>query len=65
MPIITISLVEGRTPAQIRAMIQAVSDAAVTTLDAPLETINIVVNEVAASHWGAGDATVAELQAGS
>jgi 4-oxalocrotonate tautomerase family enzyme len=46
-------------------MIQAVSDAAVTTLDAPLNTINIVVNEVAASHWGAGDATVAELQAGS
>jgi len=63
MPIITISLVEGRSSAQIRAMIQAVSDAAVTTLDAPLETINIVVTEVAASHWGAGDATVAELQA--
>jgi 4-oxalocrotonate tautomerase len=65
MPIITISLVEGRTPAQIRAMIQAVSDAAVTTLDAPLDTINIVVNEVAARHWGAGAATLAELQAGS
>ncbi len=65
MPIITISMVEGRSPAQIRAMIQAVSDAAVTTLDAPLNTINIVVNEIAPNHWGAGDATVAELQAGS
>jgi 4-oxalocrotonate tautomerase len=65
MPIINISLVEGRSPEQIRAMIQAVSDAAVKTLDAPLETINIVVTEVAPSHWGAGKATVAELQAGN
>jgi phenylpyruvate tautomerase PptA (4-oxalocrotonate tautomerase family) len=31
----------------------------------PIITISMVVNEIAPSHWGAGDATVAELQAGS
>ena len=33
---------------------------AATTVDAPVESIRVVVREVPTTHWGAGDVTIAE-----
>lgn len=55
-------MVEGRSPAQIRALISAVTHAVATTTDAPLEAIRVVVREVPRTHWAAGDVTLSERE---
>lgn len=60
MPLIEVTMVEGRTAQQVRALISALTDAAVETVAAPRESIRVVVREVPATHWAAGDVTIAE-----
>ncbi|MDE0139630.1 MAG: tautomerase family protein [bacterium] len=52
MPIVTVNLMEGRSPEQIENMIAEVSDALVRSLDAPIETVRIMVNEIAPYGFG-------------
>ncbi len=60
MPLIEVTLVQGRSPEQLRALIGALTRAAHTSIDAPVEAIRVVVREVPATHWAAGDVTIAE-----
>lgn len=60
MPLIEVTLVQGRTPEQLRALISALTRAAVEAIDAPMANVRVVVREVPATHWAAGDVTVAE-----
>jgi 4-oxalocrotonate tautomerase len=64
MPLIEVTLVEGRTAEQIRALIAGLTRAAVQAGDAPVESVRVVVREVPATHWAAGDVTIAERRAG-
>jgi 4-oxalocrotonate tautomerase len=64
MPFVEVTLVEGRTPDQLRALITALTDAVVTTVDAPRENVRVVVREVPPTHWAAGDVTIAERRKG-
>ena len=63
MPFIDVTLVEGRSPDQLRALITALTDAAVSTVDAPRDSVRVVIREVPSTHWAAGDVTVAERRA--
>ena len=63
MPLIEVTMVEGRTPEQVRALITGLTDAAVAAVEAPRETVRVVVREVPATHWAAGDVTIAERRA--
>ena len=54
MPIVHIDLVEGRPPERIEAMIRAVSEAMATSLDAPIGSVRVVVNEMAPHQFGVG-----------
>jgi len=54
MPIVNISMMEGREPEKIEKMIAAVSDAIATSLDAPIETVRVIVNEMKDHQWGVG-----------
>jgi 4-oxalocrotonate tautomerase len=60
MPLIEVTMVEGRTLEQVRALITGLTDAAVAAVEAPRETVRVVVREVPATHWAAGDVTIAE-----
>lgn len=60
MPLIEVTLVEGRTPAQIRTLINALTNAAETSINAPRTTIRVCVREVPATHWAVGGETIAE-----
>ena len=60
MPLVEVTMVEGRTPAQIRTLISALTHATAEAVDAPVESIRVVVREVPLTHWGAGDVTIAE-----
>ena len=60
MPFVQISIAEGRSPEQIRALIHEVSDAVVRSIGAPLANVRVVVTEVPLTHWAAGDVTLQE-----
>ncbi len=60
MPLIEVTLVEGRTPAQLRTLITALTDAAEAAVQAPRESIRVVLREVPTTHFAAGDVTIAE-----
>ncbi len=63
MPLVEVTLVEGRTPEQLRSLISTLTDAVVTSVGAPREAIRVVLREVPATHWAAGDVTIAERTA--
>jgi 4-oxalocrotonate tautomerase len=60
VPLVEVTLVEGRTPEQLRALITGLTDAVETALGAARDTIRVVLREVPATHWAAGDVTIAE-----
>ena len=63
MPLIEITLVEGRSPEQLRSLISTVTRAAVESVDAPIESVRVVLREVPATHFAAGDVTIDERRA--
>jgi 4-oxalocrotonate tautomerase len=62
VPLVEVSLVEGRTPEQIRSLIHELHEAVVRALAAPPANVRILVRELPAAHWAAGDITIAERQ---
>ncbi len=54
MPIVNITLIEGRTDAQKQAMFHEVTEAIHRSLNAPREAVRILINEIPASHIAAG-----------
>ena len=63
MPLIQVTLVEGRSPEQLRALISSLTAAVTESIGAPKEAIRVVLNEVPDTHWAAGDVTIAERNA--
>jgi len=53
-------MVSGRSQTQIRALIEALTDAAHAAIDAPLESIRVVISEVPPTHFAAGNVTIEE-----
>lgn len=63
MPFIDVTIAQGRTPEQIRALIHELTVATHRAVDAPIQNIRVVVREVPETHWAAGDVTIAERHA--
>ncbi len=63
MPIVEITMAEGRPPEKVRALITAVTDAVVDAIGAPKQNVRVVIREVPKTHWAAGDVTLAERAA--
>ncbi|WP_277453781.1 tautomerase family protein [Janibacter sp. DB-40] len=64
MPIVQVTLTEGRSPETIRSMISALTRAMVDTGVAPKDNVRVLVNEIPTEHFAAGDTTIAERHAG-
>ena len=64
MPIIEVTLVQGREPERLRDLITRLTDAAVEAVGAPRESVRVILREVPATHFAAGDETIAERRAG-
>jgi len=60
MPLVQVTLRDGRSPEQLRALISALTNAVVDSVGAPKEAVRVIVTEVAGTHWAAGDVTLAE-----
>ncbi|WP_110970585.1 MULTISPECIES: tautomerase family protein [Pseudomonas] len=52
MPIMQVHLIAGRSEEQKARLIEALSAAAVEALDAPLESVRVIINEIPASDFG-------------
>ncbi|CBJ40524.1 putative tautomerase (plasmid) [Ralstonia solanacearum CMR15] len=52
MPLIQVTLIEGRTMEAKAALIGNLTQAAVDTLGAPRESVRVIIQEVPAAHWG-------------
>ncbi|HRO29788.1 tautomerase family protein [Citricoccus sp.] len=63
MPLIEISIGTGRTPEQLRALIDGVHQVAEKTVDAASENITVIIREVEPQHWSRGNRTIAEARA--
>ena len=60
MPIIDVTLAEGRTADQLRRLISGLTRAAAESLGADPASVRVVVREVPRTHFAAGDVTLAE-----
>ncbi|TRW44245.1 tautomerase family protein [Georgenia yuyongxinii] len=63
MPLVEISLSEGRRPEDLRHLLHQVHEAVRDSLDANPQSIRVIVREVPRSLWAAGDVTLAERDA--
>lgn len=54
MPIIHVHILEGRSDEKKKRMARRVSEAVSETLDAPLETIRVLVHETSSDDWYVG-----------
>jgi 4-oxalocrotonate tautomerase len=63
MPLVEITLVEGRSPEKLRAVIHEVHEAVVRAAEVPAASVRVVLREVPTTHFAAGDVTIAERQA--
>ena len=63
MPLIEVTIAKGRTPQQLRALLGEVHSAVERSLEAPAQSIRVIIREVPPEHWLSGDVTLAEKAA--
>ena len=54
MPLIQVTLLEGRSPAAKQALMAELTDAAVRAVGAPRASVRVILNEVPPAHWAVG-----------
>ncbi|GAA2220080.1 hypothetical protein GCM10009850_121830 [Nonomuraea monospora] len=65
MPLIQVTVAQGRRPEQLHALGVALTDAAQDTLNAPRDTIRVIITEVSPDHWFTGGQSLAARRAGA
>ena len=63
MPLIDVSIAEGRSPEQLRALVSALHRAAEESVGAVPENTTVIIREVPTTHWSKADQTIAERNA--
>jgi 4-oxalocrotonate tautomerase len=63
MPLVEVTIAEGRSTDQIRSMMREVHHAVLRTVDTATEHIRVIVREVPRAHWATGDLTLTEMDA--
>jgi 4-oxalocrotonate tautomerase len=61
MPLVEVTIAEGRSADQLRSMMREVHNAVLRTVDTRPEHIRIIVREVPRAHWATGDVTLREM----
>lgn len=52
MPLIQIHIIEGRSPEKKEELIKEVTKTVAATLEAPIESVRVLINEMPPEHWG-------------
>jgi 4-oxalocrotonate tautomerase len=61
VPLIEVTIAEGRSAGQIRSMMHEVHSAVLRTVDTRPKHIRVIVREVPRAHWATGDLTLREM----
>lgn len=61
MPIISVTIAEGRTVERKRALIRAITDAVVGVIDSKPEQVRVMINELPLDHYGVAGVTFGEM----
>lgn len=54
MPTIRVELLEGRTPEQKKALVQALTEACVSALDSKPESVDVLLYDIRRGDWATG-----------
>jgi 4-oxalocrotonate tautomerase len=54
MPLVQVTMIEGRSAEAKANLIRRVTDAIVETTQAPRDSVRVIIQEVPGSHWGVG-----------
>jgi 4-oxalocrotonate tautomerase len=54
MPLVEVTMIEGRSKEKKVALMKRLTDAVEETVGAPRESIRVVIREVPAEHWAVG-----------
>lgn len=60
MPVVNITLVEGRSGAQLRALVESVTAAVEESIGAARDSVRVILHEVPATHFAVGGRPLAE-----
>lgn len=60
MPIIDVTILEGRSSEQKAALISELTAAAMRAVDAPAESVRVIIREVPPEHFGVAGKSKAE-----
>ncbi|MFF0738949.1 2-hydroxymuconate tautomerase [Streptomyces sp. NPDC004111] len=63
MPLIRVTVLEGRSPQEVAALAEALTAAAHETLGTPAEAVRVIVEETPPDHWFVGGRSMAERRA--
>jgi len=61
MPLAEITMMEGRTEDQKRAVTEKVTQALLEAVGAPIQTVRGVIREVPSTNWGIGGVSAKDL----
>jgi len=61
MPIMVVHMMEGRSDEQKERLIEKLTDAAVEALDAPRQSVRVMLQEMPKTHFGVGGVTAQKL----
>lgn len=62
MPLVQINILEGRPPEKIKALIENVTETVSETLDAPKQSVRVLVTEMPKTHWGIAGVPASEAK---
>jgi len=54
MPIVEITLIEGRSPEQKAKLAAKLTEAVVESVGAPIESVRVIIREIPAQHFAVG-----------
>ncbi len=61
MPIVQVNMMEGRSDEQKEAVIREITEALVRAVDAPRESVRVLINEMPKQHFGIGGVSAQKL----
>lgn len=64
MPIATINIIEGRTDAQKESLIEKVTLAIHESIDAPVQNVRVILNEMPSQHFGIAGESIKKINKG-
>ncbi|MFC3884006.1 2-hydroxymuconate tautomerase [Bacillus songklensis] len=62
MPFVQINIIKGRSPQMKEELIKEVTNTISNVLDAPVENVRILINEMEPEHWGIAGISVKKRQ---